>query len=132
VDHEAVGLGALVAGGADAPAIYLPAIVADVHPDMRISRDELFGPAVRDAVRYDRRSLRWRTTASMGLPPAIHETSMGDEFAREAEAGNCTSIGALNGARSHAYGGFERLRFWQRRPEERRAGMTELKMVCFI
>ncbi|HEY6364398.1 MAG TPA: aldehyde dehydrogenase family protein, partial [Candidatus Binatia bacterium] len=44
---EAVSGGArLVAGGGRRGAIYMPAVVADVHPDMRISRDELFGPAV--------------------------------------------------------------------------------------
>src|SRR5690606_23476594 len=44
---EAVAEGAkLVAGGGRRGAIYYPAIVADVRPEMRISRDELFGPAV--------------------------------------------------------------------------------------
>ena len=44
---EAVAGGArLVAGGGRRGAIYVPAVVADVQPDMRISRDELFGPAV--------------------------------------------------------------------------------------
>src|ERR1043166_7043401 len=42
---EAVAGGArLVAGGGRRGAFYIPAIVADVHPDMRVSRDELFGP----------------------------------------------------------------------------------------
>jgi len=35
-----------LAGGGRRGPIYMPAVVADVHPDMRISRDELFGPAV--------------------------------------------------------------------------------------
>src|SRR4030095_6683551 len=35
-----------VAGGGGRGGLYMPAVVADVHPDMRISRDELFGPAV--------------------------------------------------------------------------------------
>ena len=58
--NEAVSGGAkLVAGGGRRGAIYLPAVVADVHPDMRISRDELFGPAVAvTPFRYDRRSDR--------------------------------------------------------------------------
>jgi len=45
--NEAVASGArLVAGGGRRGAIYTPAVVADVKPNMRISRDELFGPAV--------------------------------------------------------------------------------------
>src|SRR5207247_8694971 len=44
---EAVASGArLVTGGRRQGALYEPAIVADVKPEMRISSDELFGPAV--------------------------------------------------------------------------------------
>ena len=44
---EAVGAGArLVTGGGRDSAMVAPAILADVRPDMRFSRDELFGPAV--------------------------------------------------------------------------------------
>ena len=45
--HEAVGSGArVVAGGGRSGAIHQPTVVADVRPDMRLSADELFGPAV--------------------------------------------------------------------------------------
>ncbi|MBI3988748.1 MAG: aldehyde dehydrogenase family protein, partial [candidate division NC10 bacterium] len=45
--REAVGSGAqLVAGGERKGAIYAPTVVADVKPEMRISCDEIFGPAV--------------------------------------------------------------------------------------
>lgn len=45
--REAVGSGArLVTGGRRQGAIYAPTVVADVKPEMRISCDELFGPAV--------------------------------------------------------------------------------------
>lgn len=44
---EAVSSGAhLVTGGRRQGVIYEPTIVADVKPEMRISCDELFGPAV--------------------------------------------------------------------------------------
>ncbi len=36
----------VVAGGARQGTIYAPTVVADVKPEMRISSDELFGPAV--------------------------------------------------------------------------------------
>src|SRR3989454_4261453 len=45
--REAVASGArVVTGGTRQGAMYAPTIVADVKPDMRISCDELFGPAV--------------------------------------------------------------------------------------
>src|SRR5712692_4795178 len=44
---EAVNNGArVVTGGERSGAVFAPSIVADVRPDMRISRDEVFGPAV--------------------------------------------------------------------------------------
>src|SRR5206468_836010 len=45
--NEAVKTGArIVTGGVRKGALYLPTIVADVKPQMRISCEELFGPAV--------------------------------------------------------------------------------------
>ena len=46
IDEAVAGGARLVAGGGRRGAIYIPAVVADVQPEMRISRDELFGPAV--------------------------------------------------------------------------------------
>src|SRR5262245_56275774 len=44
---EAVQQGArLVCGGSRTGTLYQPTVVADVQPNMRIARDELFGPAV--------------------------------------------------------------------------------------
>ena len=83
--NEAVGSGGarLVAGGGRRGAIYLPAIVADVHPDMRISRDELFGPAVavtpfdtiEDAIALGKRQHLWT-----GRRHFHRERRMGDEI----------------------------------------------------
>lgn len=45
--EEAVGEGAhVVTGGNRNGAVFAPTVVADVKPEMRISREELFGPAV--------------------------------------------------------------------------------------
>ncbi len=45
--REAVSAGArLVTGGERRGAVYAPTVVADVKPEMRISAEELFGPAV--------------------------------------------------------------------------------------
>ena len=45
--NEAVADGArVVTGGGRDGAIYQPTLLADVDPRMRVSRQELFGPAV--------------------------------------------------------------------------------------
>jgi acyl-CoA reductase-like NAD-dependent aldehyde dehydrogenase len=45
--QEAVAQGArIVTGGERNGAVFAPTIVADVKPSMRVSCDELFGPAV--------------------------------------------------------------------------------------
>ena len=47
MDQGSVSTGArLVPGGTRHGAMYAPTIVADVKPEMKISYDELFGPAV--------------------------------------------------------------------------------------
>src|SRR5499433_1919852 len=89
---EAVGGGArLVAGGGRRGAIYMPAIVADVHPDMRISRDELFGPAVA-VTPFDtiEEALTLANDSVYGLAAGIFTENVewAMKFAREAEAGN--------------------------------------------
>ena len=67
---EAVAAGAkLVVGGGRRGAMHSPTVLADVTREMRISRGELFGPAV--AVTPRSRSMprsRWPTTPTTGCP----------------------------------------------------------------
>ena len=134
--NEAVGSGArLVAGGGRRGAIYLPAIVADVHPDMRISRDELFGPAVavtpfdsiEDAIALANDSI-------YGLAAGIFTENVewAMKFAREAEAGNLhVNWGSQWRVDLMPYGGLKDSGFGKEGPKYAVQEMTELKMVVF-
>ena len=90
--NEAVSGGAkLVTGGGRRGAIYLPAVVADVHPDMRISRDELFGPAVAlTPFETIEEAITMANDSIYGLAAGIFTDNVewAMKFAREAEAGN--------------------------------------------
>ncbi|MEA2658420.1 MAG: hypothetical protein QOF64_1011 [Candidatus Binatota bacterium] len=134
--NEAVGSGArLVAGGGRRGAFYMPAVVADVHPDMRISRDELFGPAVavtpfdtiEDAIALANDSI-------YGLAAGIFTENVewAMKFAREAEAGNLhVNWGSQWRVDLMPYGGLKDSGFGKEGPKYAVQEMTELKMVVF-
>jgi glyceraldehyde-3-phosphate dehydrogenase (NADP+) len=134
--NEAVSGGArLVAGGGRRGAIYSPAVVADVHPDMRISRDELFGPAVavtpfntiEDAIALANDSVYG---LSAGIFTDNVEWAM--KFAREAEAGNLhVNWGPQWRVDLMPYGGLKDSGFGKEGPRYAVEEMTELKMVVF-
>ncbi|HKY09905.1 MAG TPA: aldehyde dehydrogenase family protein [Candidatus Binatia bacterium] len=133
---EAVGGGArLVAGGGRRGAFYMPAIVADVHPDMRISRDELFGPAVAvtpfDAIEE---ALALANDSVYGLAAGIFTENVewAMKFAREAEAGNLhVNWGSQWRVDLMPYGGLKDSGFGKEGPRYAVEEMTELKMVVF-
>ena len=99
-DLKYIGIGKdegarLVAGGdmlrRDAPGFYVaPALFADVRNDMRIAREEIFGPvaAVIRAKDYDQ-ALAIANDTSFGLVAGICTTSLkhATHFKRNAEAG---------------------------------------------
>jgi glyceraldehyde-3-phosphate dehydrogenase (NADP+) len=122
--NEAVGGGArLVAGGGRRGAIYMPAVVADVHPDMRISRDELFGPAV---------AVTPFETIEEALALANDSVEWAMKFAREAEAGNLhVNWGSQWRVDLMPYGGLKDSGFGKEGPKYAVEEMTELKMVVF-
>jgi len=133
---EALGGGArLVAGGGRRGAIYLPAIVADVHPDMRISRDELFGPAVA-VTPFDtiEEALALANDSVYGLAAGIFTENVewAMKFAREAEAGNLhVNWGSQWRVDLMPYGGLKDSGFGKEGPRYAVEEMTELKMVVF-
>ena len=133
---EAIGGGArLVAGGGRRGAIYLPAIVADVHPDMRISRDELFGPAVA-VTPFDtiEEALALANDSVYGLAAGIFTENVewAMKFAREAEAGNLhVNWGSQWRVDLMPYGGLKDSGFGKEGPRYAVEEMTELKMVVF-
>jgi len=134
--NEAVGGGAkLVAGGGRRGAIYLPAVVADVHPDMRISRDELFGPAVA-VTPFDtiEEAIALANDSVYGLAAGIFTDNVewAMKFAREAEAGNLhVNWGSQWRVDLMPYGGLKDSGFGKEGPKYAVNEMTELKMVVF-
>jgi acyl-CoA reductase-like NAD-dependent aldehyde dehydrogenase len=134
--REAAGAGArVVAGGERQGAIYAPTILADVKPEMRVSCDELFGPAVAvtpfesidDAI-----SLANDTV--YGLSAGIFTENLGwaMRFAREVESGNLhINWGPQWRADVMPYGGLKESGFGKEGPRYAVEEMTELKMVVF-
>jgi acyl-CoA reductase-like NAD-dependent aldehyde dehydrogenase len=133
---EAVGGGArLVAGGGRRGAIYMPAVIADVHPDMRISRDELFGPAVA-VTPFDTidEAIALANDSVYGLAAGIFTENIewAMRFAREAEAGNLhVNWGSQWRVDLMPYGGLKNSGFGKEGPRYAVEEMTELKMVVF-
>ena len=133
---EAVEGGArLVAGGGRRGAFYMPAVVADVHPDMRISRDELFGPAVAvTPFETIDEAIALANDSVYGLAAGIFTESVewAMKFAREAEAGNLhVNWGSQWRVDLMPYGGLKDSGFGKEGPRYAVEEMTELKMVVF-
>src|SRR3989454_1487991 len=88
---EAVAQGArVVIGGERRGALYAPTIVADVKPEMRISSDELFGPAVAVAPFDDiDQAIALANDSQYGLAAGIFTPKLegGGEVARGGPAG---------------------------------------------
>jgi acyl-CoA reductase-like NAD-dependent aldehyde dehydrogenase len=134
--QEAVSGGArLVAGGGRRGAFYMPAVVADVDPDMRISRDELFGPAVAvTPFGTIEEALSLANDSVYGLAAGIFTENVewAMKFAREAEAGNLhVNWGSQWRVDLMPYGGLKDSGFGKEGPRYAVEEMTELKMVVF-
>lgn len=134
--NEAVAGGArLVAGGGRRGAIYLPAVVADVNPEMRMSRDELFGPAVAvTPFNTIEEAISLANNTVYGLSAGIFTENVGwaMKFAREVESGNLhVNWGPQWRADLMPYGGLKDSGFGKEGPRYAVEEMTELKMVVF-
>ena len=123
-------------GGQRQGAIYEPTIVADVNPEMRISCEELFGPAVA-VTPFSRHRRGDRAGQRQQLRPGrrhLHrEPRLGDaKFAREVESGNLhINWGPQWRADLMPYGGLKDSGFGKEGPRYAVEEMTELKMVIF-
>jgi glyceraldehyde-3-phosphate dehydrogenase (NADP+) len=132
--QEAVGAGArVVTGGGRNGAVHAPTVVADVRPDLRISRDEVFGPAVAltPAGSVDE-AIALANDSRYGLSAAIFTRSLDAalRFAREAESGNIhINWGPQWRADLMPYGGLKESGFGKEGPKYAVQEMTELKMV---
>jgi glyceraldehyde-3-phosphate dehydrogenase (NADP+) len=132
--EEAVGSGArLVTGGRRNGAVLAPTVVADVHPDARLSRDEVFGPAVAltPASSVDE-AIALANDSRYGLSAAVFTRSLDAcmRFAREVESGNIhINWGPQWRADLMPYGGLKESGFGKEGPKYAVQEMTELKMV---
>jgi acyl-CoA reductase-like NAD-dependent aldehyde dehydrogenase len=134
--REAVDSGArLVTGGKRQGALYEPTIVADVKPEMRISRDELFGPAVAVTPFTDiEEAITLANDSNYGLSAGIFTENLewAWRFAREVESGNLhINWGPQWRADLMPYGGLKESGFGKEGPTYAIEEMTELKTVVF-
>jgi acyl-CoA reductase-like NAD-dependent aldehyde dehydrogenase len=134
--NEAVAGGArLTVGGGRRGAIYIPAVVADVKPEMRVSRDELFGPAVAvTPFNSLEEAIALANDTVYGLSAGIFTENLewAMKFAREVESGNLhINWGPQWRADLMPYGGLKESGFGKEGPRYAVEEMTELKMVVF-
>ena len=134
--REAVASGArVVTGGTRQGAMYAPTIVADVKPDMRISCDELFGPAVAVSPFTDiDEAIALANDTNYGLAAGIFTENLewAWKFAREVQSGNLhVNWGPQWRADLMPYGGLKESGFGKEGPAYAIEEMTELKMVIF-
>ena len=125
--------GRLIRGGERQGAMVQPAIVADVDREMRISCEELFGPAVGltpfesvdDAIAS-------ANATNYGLSAAVFTENLTNamRFAREVESGNIhINWGSQWRADLMPYGGLKESGFGKEGPKYAVEEMTETKMV---
>jgi acyl-CoA reductase-like NAD-dependent aldehyde dehydrogenase len=133
---EAVAGGArVVTGGTRQGAMYAPTVVADVKPEMRISSDELFGPAVAVTPFTDiDEAIALANDSNYGLAAGIFTENLewAWRFAREVQSGNLhVNWGPQWRADRMPYGGLKESGFGKEGPAYAIEEMTELKMVVF-
>lgn len=132
--QEAVSSGArLVTGGERSGAIYQPTILDEVHPDMRVSKDELFGPAVAITYVSDiEEAIRLANSTRYGLSAGIftQDIERAMRFARDVDAGNLhINWGSQWRADLMPYGGLKDSGTGKEGPKYAVREMTEEKMV---
>jgi glyceraldehyde-3-phosphate dehydrogenase (NADP+) len=131
---EAVADGARLLTGAEVDgAVMTPAVVADLEPDMRLMRQELFGPAIGVAeVRNVDDALRLVNESDYGLAATIFTQDVTNalRFAREAQTGNVhVNWTPLWRADFMPYGGIKGSGIGKEGPRYAVNEMTELKTV---
>jgi acyl-CoA reductase-like NAD-dependent aldehyde dehydrogenase len=134
--NEAVQTGArIVTGGKRDQAHYAPTIVADVKPQMRIFRQELFGPAVGVCpVESIEQAIAMTNDSEYGLCAAIftRDVNKALRFAREVQSGvvqiNWTPLWRAD---FMPYGGLKNSGIGKEGPRYAIEEMTESKTIVF-
>ena len=134
--EEAVAGGArTVVGGEYEGSMHAPTVVADVSPEMRISCDELFGPAVAVTPFTDiDEAIAMANDTNYGLSAAIFTQNIdwAMKFAREVDSGNLMiNSGPQWRADLMPYGGVKDSGMGKEGPRYAVQEMTELKMVIY-
>ena len=133
---EAVGQGARIVTGGDRDGSMLaPTVVAEVSPAMRISCDELFGPAVA-VTSFDSidEAIALANDSRYGLSAGIFTQNVdwAMRFAREVESGNLMiNSGPQWRADLMPYGGLKESGMGKEGPRYAVEEMTDMKMVVF-
>ena len=131
---EAVAGGAKVlTGGGRRGSLFEPTLVADVKPEMRISCDELFGPAVAVTRTSSlEKAIAMANDSRYGLSAGIFTQNIdwALKFAREVDSGNIhINWGPAWRADLMPYGGLKESGFGKEGPRYAIQEMTEVKMV---
>ena len=131
---EAVQQGArIVAGGDHEGTLHAPTVVADATPDMLISREELFGPAVAVSAFNDiDEAIAMANDTRFGLSAGIFTQNLdwAMRFAREVHSGNLhINSSPLWRVDMMPYGGLKDSGMGKEGPSYAVSEMTELKMV---
>ena len=134
--QEAVSSGArIIAGGDREGSLHAPTVVADVKPEMRISSDELFGPAV--AVSHFENideAIAMANDTIYGLSAGVFTQNLewAMRFAKEVQSGSIM-INSSPQFRADLmpYGGLKDSGMGKEGPYYAVQEMTELKMVAF-
>ena len=125
----------MVTGGTRQGAMHAPTVVAEVKPEMRVSCDELFGPAVA-VTRIDSidEAIALANDSRYGLSAGIFTQNIdwAMRFALEVESGNLMiNSGPQWRADLMPYGGLKESGMGKEGPRYAVEEMTELKMVVF-
>lgn len=133
IDEAVAGGARLVVGGQRQGSIVRAALLADVNPQMRVSCDELFGPAVgvMPAANIDE-AISLANDPRYGLSAGIFTQDIDHalRFAREVEAGNLhINWGPGWRADLMPYGGLKDSGFGKEGPQYAIQEMTESKTV---
>ena len=123
----------LLCGGEREGSVVQPALLADVSPDMRMSCDELFGPAVgvTRAANIDE-AIALANDTPYGLSAGIFTENLDAalRFAREVDSGNLhINWGPMWRADLMPYGGLKDSGLGKEGPKYAIEEMTETKMV---
>ena len=131
---EAIAGGArTLVGGEYSGAMHAPTVVADVRPEMRVSCDELFGPAVAVTPFSDfDQAIEMSNSSNYGLSAGIftQDIDWAMRFAKEVHSGNLhINSGPAWRADLMPYGGLKESGMGKEGPKYAVEEMTELKMV---